>query len=166
MAKLTLSEVQAVQTELNAIRYQRMRILKAVQRMLQTITKARGYTASVDEVLFEVNDSRSRSAGRTPVIYIVDNRVREIRHAGRTREMTWNVYLYVIVRDYEIEDFEDFIGDVEECLFDNNTLFGNISKLEIPNIITDQQMFNAIDGVFQAEIELEIEYIRCARSVR
>lgn len=165
MASLTIPEVEAIQTTLNAIKYKRARLLKGLFLLLETITKARGYVHSVDEVSFNVKSWRDKSRMQTPVIYIIDDRTDIKRKAGRTCwEYTWSIPLFCVVRDDDIFDLENFIGDVETAIYDNNSLFGNVSKMEVVTIITDNQLFSEIDGVHLAEITVDLEYVRDARS--
>ena len=163
MAKLSNTEIQEIQTTVNQYRSKRMRILKALELILATIDKNRGYASNIIEVSFDVALWRDKSNGETPIIFIVDDTTNITRHAGCVREYAWRVRLFGVVRDADIIDFEEHIADVETCLYDNNTLAGQVAKVEVDEIITDNQLFSELEGTHLYEMILSIEYTRNAR---
>lgn len=168
MAALTLLEVQAIQLKINPLRSKRVRILQGLKLLLNTITKDRGYTHTVEEAGFDVKTWRDKTAEQTPVIYIVDDTAQLIKHAGCIREYTWTIRLFGVLKGKDLIDFEEFIADVEECIYDNNTLFGQVNKMECNQVTTDNQLFSELNdsGAHLYEIELGVEYTRNARSSR
>lgn len=168
MASLTIPEVQANQTILNALSSKRARLMKALLLLLPTITTSRGYTTNVETVSFNVKAWRDLPADQTPSIYIIDDQTKLIKHAGCIREYTWTVRLFGCVKDKDIMMFEEFIADIEECIYDNNTLFGQVNKVEVEEVTTDNQLFSEINdnGAHLFEMVLGVEYTRKARDPR
>jgi hypothetical protein len=166
MAALSMAKVLEIQAILNAKKYKRTRVFVGLIELLKTISKTGGYETNVDEVLDDVESWEERAKERSPVIYVVDDDTRLVRHAGCVREYTWLFKLYVVVRDDDTETMENLIGDIEECIDDNNTLLGQVNKMEIPRILTDGQLFKRRAHVQLTEMTVEILYTRGARSPR
>lgn len=168
MAALTIIEVQAIQTTINTLRSKRARILKGLQLLLQTITMDRNYSDTVEEVSFNVKGWRDKTTDQTPVIYIIDDATDIVRHAGMIREFSWKIPIFGVVKGVDMMAFEEFIADIEECIYDNNSLFGNVNKMEINSISTDNQLFSQMmdDGPHLFELVLDIQYTRNARVSR
>lgn len=165
MADLTQPEWDAIQTQVNTLKSRRMRILKALQLILQTITISRNYSKSVEDVRMDSKSWKDVSAPETPVIYIIDDIVQIERHAGKTREYVWTVRLFGVMKETTLEEFEEFIADVEQCIEDNSHLCGMVNKCEVQQVLTDNQMFdNTNTRLF--EIELRCEFIRCHQNPR
>ena len=165
MADLTQPEWDSIQAECNVFKSRRMRILKAIQLILKTITTDRGYSMNVSDVTMDSKSWKDVSAPETPVIYIIDDMVQIERHAGKTREYVWTVRLFGVLKETSLEQFEEFIADVEQCIEDNSHLAGMVNKAEIQQVLTDNQLFdNTNTRLF--EIELRCEFIRCHGSPR
>jgi len=146
MAALTIPEVQAIQAQLATMQSKRVRLMKGLEALLKTITTAKGYTTNVESVSFDVKSWRDLPADQTPVIYIVDGSTQITRHAGCIREYVWKIELFGCVKDKDFISFEEFISDVEQCIYDNRSLFGEVNKMEIVDIVTDNQLFSEING--------------------
>ena len=142
------------------IRSRRMRILLVLKKILETITKANGYTIDVDEVSFDVKSWRDRTSGNTPVIYIVDNNQVAKRFAGKTRQYTWNLLLFGVVKEEDIEVFEEFLADIEECVELNGWLGGIATKSEVNDIKTDNQLFSETERTHLFEMQIQVEFCR------
>lgn len=160
MSDLTQPEWDALQAKVNVFKSRRMKIIKAIQGILQTITISRGYSRNVCDVRTDAKSWRDVSAPETPVIFIIDDMVQIVRHAGKTREYVWTVRLFGVMKETTLEEFEEFIADVEQCIEDNSHLVGMVNKCEIQQVITDNQLFDNTDTRL-FEIELRCEYIRC-----
>ncbi len=158
--ELPISELEVIQTAANVFKSRRLRILKALQSILQTITIANGYTRDIQDVRMDTKSWRDVSAPECPIIFLVDDQVQIVRHAGKTREYVWTIRMFGVLKETTLEEFEEFISDVEECIEDNNHLAGIVNKAEIQQVITDNGLFdNTNTRLF--EIELRCEFIRC-----
>ncbi len=166
MAALTAEEVTAIRTYLATINSKRARVLEAVRMLTETITTERGYTQSVKEVSYNVKGWRDKTTPQTPVIYIVDDRTQITKHAGLVREYAWTLRLFGVCRELTLPDFERFLSDVEQCIYDNNCLFGECNKMEVDEITTDNQLFSGLDGTHLFEVSVTVEYTRSARNGR
>ncbi len=134
----------------------------ALQSMLQLVKKANGYNHTVQNVSFDVRGWDDVIEAETPIIFIVDDRTENIkRYAGRGREYVWNIRLFGIVKERTFIEFEEIITDIEKCIEDNQQLVGLISKMEVDQVVTDNQLFSEKDGTHLFEIEVKVEYIRC-----
>jgi hypothetical protein len=160
MAKLTNAEVQAIQAKLLPIKSKRMKILTALKYLLETITTSRGYLSNIYEVSFDVKSWKDRTESQTPIAYIIDDETRIIKHAGCVREYEWTIRIFGQVRDKTITEFEEFIADIEQCVYDNNSLFGECNLMWVSEITTDNQFFSEIAGVHFFEITLIVAYTR------
>lgn len=164
--------MQISQQELNDIaaavqpyKSRRIKILKALEAILNTIKKENGYTETVNEVTFDTKSWRDMPAPRTPAIFIIDDVVQVQRFVGRGRDYTWTVRLFGVVKEFTFEQFEEHIADVEECIEDNSSLCGVVSKCEINNVITDNQLFESSNNRLY-EMEIQVEYRRCLGNPR
>lgn len=165
MAHLTIPEYEAIQALIAPLRSRRMKIIKSIQQILTTITVDRGYVHNIKDVRTDAKSWRDVSAPETPILFIIDDMVQIVRHAGKTREYTWTVKLFGVVKETTLEEFEEFIADVEQCIEDNSHLAGTVSKSEVNQIITDNQLFdNTNTRLF--EMDIQCEYIRCQGSPR
>lgn len=164
MAALTVAEVQAIQAIIQPIPSKRMRLMRGLKELLSTITTDRGYSKGVTEVTFDVKGWQAKTGPQTPCIYIIDDRQTITRHAGCVREYVHSFRVFGVVMDCTIEQFEAFISDVEQCLYDNNTLFGQVNKLEVPEVSTDNQLFSEQEQKYCFEVVVDCEYTRNART--
>lgn len=140
----------------------RMKILEAIKGILNQITIINGFSYDIDEASFDVNAWRDRLEGDTPAIFVVDDSTPSItRMAGKQRQYKWKVLLFGVVKGMDIYQFEDHLADVQECVELNGYLGGLVSKIEINNIITDNQLFSEKEDTHLYEIELQVEYIQC-----
>jgi hypothetical protein len=154
------AQVAIYQAEIQAHQSKRIRVLEALRLILATITKDNGYLTDVMEVSYDVKSWRDKSVGQTPVIYLVDDTTFLVTHAGCIREYQWMVRLFGVIRERTIIEFEQFMADVEEAIYDNNTLFGQANLMRVENISTDNQLFSEIDGTHLFEMETKILYTR------
>ena len=100
------------------------------------------------------------SAPQTPALFIIDDIVQIQRFVSKTREYVWTVRLFGVMKEYTLEEFEEFIADVESCIEDNSHMAGMVNKCEVQQVITDNQLFeNTKNRLF--EVELRMEFIRC-----
>jgi hypothetical protein len=166
MAQLTIPEVQQIQALIAPIRSKRGRIRRAVKELMATITKSRGYSIDVVEASYNVKGWESKAAPETPVIYIIGDTQQIVKHAGRIREYTWTLRLFGVVRERTIEELDEFLADIEESIDDNNSLFGEVNKVEVPEVSTDNQLFSEFDGTHLFEVVIDVEYTRAARAPR
>lgn len=140
----------------------RMKILEAVKGILNQITKTNGFCHDIDEASFDVNAWRDRLEGDTPAVFVVDDGTPSIvRMAGRQRQYKWKVLLFGVVKGMDIYEFEAHVADVQECVELNGYLGGLASKIEVNNILTDNQLFSEKEDTHLYELELQIEYIQC-----
>lgn len=160
ITELTQPEWDSIIAQVNVYKSRRMKIIKAVQLILGTINTSRGYSTNVAEVRTDTKSWKDISAPETPAIFIVDDIVQIVRHAGKTREYVWTVRLFGVLKEYTLPQFEEFIADVEECIEVNSHLAGTVNKCEVQQVITDNQMFDNTDTRL-FEIELRCEFIRC-----
>ena len=135
------NELKQFADDVSTCKSRRMRALLVLQKVLETIKTSNGYTATVDEVTFDVKSWRDRTSERTPVIYIVDSDSHVTRHAGKTRFYKWNVLLFGMVKEEDIKTFEEFLADIQECVELNGWLGGIVNKCEVNNIITDNNLY-------------------------
>ena len=165
MADLTQAEWDEIAAKISTYRSRRLKILKAIQAILSTITESRGYSRTVVDVRTDAKSWRDVSEPETPVIFLIDDLVQIVRYAGKTRAYTWTVRAFGVLKETTLEEFEEFIADVEQCIEDNSHLAGTVNKCEIQQVITDNQLFdNTNTRLF--EIELRCEYIRCQGNPR
>lgn len=165
MADLTQAEWDAIAAEVLPLKSRRMKILKALQRILETIKVTKGYTKDIIDVRTDSKSWRDVSAPQTPVIFLMDDMVQITRHAGKQREYVWTVRLFGVLKETTLEEFEEFIADVEQCIEDNFHLCGTVNKAEVQQVLTDNQMFENTDTRL-FEIELRCEYIRSHQNPR
>jgi uncharacterized protein YkvS len=165
MSDLTVPEWEAIQALVSPLKSRRMKIIKSLQQILLTITVDRGYSCNIKDVRTDAKSWRDISAPETPILFIIDDMVQITRHAGKTREYTWTVKLFGVLKETTLEEFEEFIADVEQCIEDNSHLAGTVNKAEINQVITDNQLFdNTNTRLF--EMDIQCEYIRCVGSPR
>jgi uncharacterized protein YkvS len=163
--ELPIQDLTDIQNMANAFKSRRLRILKALQAILKTITVANGYTKDIQDVRMDTKSWRDVSAPETPIIFLVDDQVQITRFAGRTREYVWTIRLFGVVKETTLDEFEEFIADVESCVEDNNHLAGIVNKCEINQVITDNGLFdNTNTRLF--ELELKCEFVRQLQSPR
>lgn len=167
MACLDPVKMKEIVDSVAGLKSRRMRILEALRQVLETITEQNGYCHDIDEASFNVNDWRARMEGDTPVIFLVDDQVKDIqRMAGKQRQYKWKVILFGVVKEKCIEEFEQHIADVQECIEDNGYLGGIVTKIEVDAIRTDNQLFSEREHTHLYEMDLQVEYIQCHGSVR
>lgn len=153
-------------------RSRRARILKNLQRQLETITIANGYSADVYKVTTNVKSWHDTPAAETPVIYILDEETGPIYHAGKLLEWEWQVALFTVMRDKTQLEMEEHVSDIMECLNKNMTLSfdgirpGPSVSILVHKILTDNQLFSEIEGSQLFKIVLLIKYTACLDSIR
>lgn len=152
-------------------RSRRGRILKNLQRQLETISKDAGYTTNVTKVTMNVRNWAETPEAETPIIYIIDANTRYIYGAGRNVEHEWTIDLFGVMKNRSQLDMEELIADIEECLFNNGTLSfdgtpGPISQLRIQDIITDAQLFSEIEGSQLFKMTVIFKYVGCVDNPR
>lgn len=162
---IPIDQLEAIQNDANQYKSRRLRILKALEGVLNTIKKEDGYSNTVNLVTFDSKSWRDMAAPQTPSIFIIDDIVQIVRHAGKTREYVWTVRLFGVVKEFTLEEFEEHIADVEECIEQNSHLAGIVNKCEIQNVITDNQLFDNTNNRLY-EMELRVEFIRCHENPR
>lgn len=165
MSDLTQLEWDTIAAELAPLKSRRVKILIAIQRILETITTSRGYSKSVVEVRMDAKSWRDVSAPQTPVLFIIDDIVQIQRFVAKNREYVWTVRLFGVLKETTLIEFEEFIADVEQCIEDNSHLCGQVSKCEVQQVVTDNQMFDNTDTRL-FEVELRCEYRRCHQNPR
>jgi hypothetical protein len=161
MSCLTQEQLDTILNAVSTIKSRRMKILEATKMLLNYITIENGYSHNVFEASFDVNAWRDKTEGTTPAIFIVDDSSNEVRNAGKTRFVTWNTILFGVVKNYTIQEFEEHIADVQECLEHNASLGGLVSKIEVNNIVTDTQLFSEKENTHLYEMRIQFEYVRC-----
>ncbi len=149
----------------------RAKILMNLQRQLETITIANGYTRDVYRVTTAVKDWRSTPEAETPILYLVDSNTDYQYHAGKLTERTWSIDLYGVMRNQTQLDMEEFISDIEDCLQVNQRLaFPDTGAVcahhRIMNITTDNQLFSEIEGSQLFKISVNIIYTACVTNIR
>lgn len=153
-------------------RSRRARILINLQRQLETITKANGYTHSIHKVTTNVKNWNDTPEAETPVLYIIDEHTRYIYHAGKTLEHEWNIGLFGVMKNQTQVEMEELIADIEECLMKNVTLQfdevypGPISHLRIQDVVTDNQLFSEIEGSQLFKVLITFKYVGCVDNPR
>lgn len=152
-------------------RSRRAKILKNLQRQLETIKTTNGYAHSVNQVTTVVKSWRDTPEAETPVLYIVDQNTRYIYHAGKTLEHEWTIGIFGVMRNKSQLEMEELIADIEECLFKNVTLSfdgarGPINHLRITDITTDGQFFSEIEGSQLFEVKISFLYVGCVDNPR
>ena len=148
-------------TECNTIKSRRGRILCMLAKVLNTISENRGYCLDVCDVSFDVHSWNSVLESETPKIFIVDDTADVERKAGRTRFYTWKVLVFGVVKEKEMEEFEEHLADVQECIEINGHLGGVVNKTEVNSIRTDNQLFSEKENTHLYEMEVQLEYVQC-----
>ena len=163
--KIPIQQYEAIQNEFKDLKSRRLKIIRAMEAILKTIKKDAGYTNDVMTVTTDGKSWKDMADPNTPAIFIIDDLVQINRYAGKTRDYSWTIRLFGCVKSFEFNEFEEHIADVEECLEDNCDLAGFVSKCEINQVITDNQMFeNTKTRLY--EMEIKVEYIRCHTHTR
>lgn len=153
-------------------RSRRANILKNLQRQLETISTENGYAHTVHKVSTHVRNWHDLAVAETPVIFIIDENTTYNYNAGRTLEHEWKIGLYGMMKEKSQYEMEEFISDIEECLFKNVTLSfdgqtpGPISHLRILDIITDNQLFSEIEGSQLFKVTINLRYVGCVDNPR
>jgi len=166
MATLNQAQIIAIHDKIKNIQSKRARIMEGLRLILETITTVNGYTENVCEVTYEVKGWKDKSEDQTPVLYIIDDATTITRHAGCVREYVWQIRIYGVYRQGDILKLEEFISDVEQCVYDNNTLASEVNKCEVTQITTDNQLFSVQNQTHLFEMIVSAEYTRKARSSR
>jgi hypothetical protein len=153
-------------------RSRRARILKNLQRQLETITVANGYTIDVVKVTTDVKNWNDTSAAETPVLYLIDEHSTPTYAASRHVEWEWKVGVFGVMKDKSQLQMEELISDIMDCLFANATLSfdgivpGPLAQVRIGDITTDNQLFSEIDGSQLFKVLLSLKYTACANISR
>lgn len=163
MAQLTIPESVAIQAIIQPLKSKRLRCWRGLIELLKTIDTTRGYSRSIVECDTDQKDWNEVLAAHTPRLEVFLNDQQTVYHAGCIREYTYEFMIYGITRDIDLDAFELFIADVEQCINDNNSLFGQANKMECPTIITDQQFFPRIDQARMFAMTVKVEATRTAR---
>ena len=165
MAQLTLAQFQAGQERMKEIRSKRWRILEGLRYILTTIQKSAGYTQDVMTVKDSMDSWRDVAAANSPALFVIFDRQRLVKHAGTVREYVMRVSIFGALKDLSPQQVAEFHTDLEECIYDNNTIFGECNKIEVPDIATSSR-FARVDGFDLFEFGLDVEYTRHARRER
>ena len=166
MSQLTISEVQAIQAIIEPKVSKRLRCWFGLIELLKTITISNSYSLDVREVDSDQKDWDQVPEHNCPRLEVFLNEQTVIRHAGCVREYTYEFVIYGLTRGLDLEAFEVFVADVEQCINDNNSLFGQANKMEVPTILTDQQFFPRIDKARMFMMTVQVETTRTARQAR
>jgi hypothetical protein len=155
-----------------SIRSRRARILTNLQKQLQTITVANGYSRSVHTVTTDVKSWQDTPEAETPVIYIIDNQTNPKHHAGKLIEWEWSVSLFCVMKNRSQIEMEEFVSDVMECVEKNRTLADltsgarEVSNTRVDGIVTDGQFFSVNEGSQLFRVDLTIFYTACVDAIR
>lgn len=160
MPALSQAQVQAIQAQLLPIKSKRFRLMEAMRLLMESVTITNGYNTNVIEVSFDVKSWRDKSAPQTPVVYIIDDFTKITKHAGCVREYEWTIRLFGVCREKSMQEFEEFIADLEEAIMTNNSLFGEVNLMWVPEITTDNQMFSEFDGTRLYEMTVVLAFTR------
>lgn len=163
--EMSQDQMDAIIELVTPFKSRRLKAIYALIETLKTIKIENGYTADIQDASIDVKGWQDKSAQQCPCIFVVDDIVSIIRHAGKSREYTWNIKLFGVTKEMSFQQFEEFIADVEEVIEDNSHLCGVVSKCEINNVITDNQMFNQTDTRL-FEMDIQLEFIRCVGNPR
>lgn len=149
----------------------RGRILNNLQRQLETITVANGYSQFVYKVTTDVKAWRDTPEAETPVLYLIDDITDYRYHAGRLTERAWTISVFGVMKNTSQMDMEELISDIEMCLQANVSLwFEDTGKVlqhhRITGILSDNQLFSEIEGTQLFKINLEMIYTACVDAVR
>lgn len=149
----------------------RAKILNNLQRQLETITVANGYSREVYKVTTDVRNWRDTPEAETPTLYIIDDDTDYRYHPGKLTERIWRVDVFGVMRNQTQLDMEELISDVEECLQANVSLYFSdtgkvIAHHRIVNIKTDNQLFSEIEGTQMFKVSLELLYTACVDQIR
>lgn len=168
MPAIPIPTVQQIQADLATMPSKRARLLKGLEYLFKSVTKGNGYIVGAENVSFDVKGWRDLPADQTPVVYLIDGVTLPVRHAGCVREYVWDIEVFGCVKDKDIWTFESFISDLEQAIDDNNTLFGEVNKMEVENILTDNQLFSQIqeNGAQLFSMIVKLEFTRRARNPR
>lgn len=168
MPAVPIPTVQQYQAQLALMPSKRARILRGIELLLKTITKDAGYVEGLQNTSFDVKSWRDIAADQTPIAYIVDSNTVLVRHAGCIREYVWDIEVFGCVKEKDIWTFENVIADIEQAIDDNNTLFGEVNKMEVENILTDNQLFSQVqsNGAQLFSMIVKVEFTRKARNPR
>jgi len=162
MPQATAAQIDIIVATFTNMKSRRAKILTALHGILELVKKSNGYNHTLQNVSFDVRGWDTVVEAETPIVFIVDDKTSSIkRHAGRQREYIWQIRLFGIVKERTLVEFEEIITDIEECIENNYTLAGTVSKVEINQVVTDNQLFSEKDGTHLFEIEIAAEYIRC-----
>lgn len=158
--KMPIDRIELLHAEILNFKSKRLRILRAIEATLQSIKKEDGYSNTVNLVTFDGKSWKDIADPQTPAIFIIDDMVQINRFAGKTREYKWTVRLFGVCKGFSLNEFEEHIADVEECIEDNSFLCGFAARTEINQVVTDNQLFDNTDTRLY-EIELMVDYVRC-----
>jgi hypothetical protein len=152
-------------------RSRRAKILNNLQRQLETITVANGYSRDVYKVTTSVKAWRDTPEAETPVIYIIDDSTRYEYHPGRLTERTWTISLFGVMKSQTQSDMEELISDIEDCLQANVPLaFPDTGRVvahhRITQIVTDNQLFSEIEGSQLFKMTIDFIYTACVDQIR
>jgi hypothetical protein len=151
-------------------RSRRAKILRNLQRQLETITTGNGYSITVNQVTMNLKNWHDTPAPETPIIYLIDNSTQPKYNPGKLLEWEWSVSLFTVMKDRSQIEMEEFISDILECLYKNVTLAFDgertIAHLRIDNIVTDGQFFSEVEGSQLFRIDINLLYTGCIDAIR
>lgn len=155
----------------DGIRSHRGRILVALKRQLDTIMKVNGYATDVNAVKIDLRNWSELPEAETPVLFIVGDQSQNSYGPHKHLEVSWTVLLIGYMRNRSQLELEEWIADIEECLWKNLTLgFEDAPKVcnhfRIQEIVVDNQMFSELPGAQIFRVNLQINYTRCAGDPR
>jgi hypothetical protein len=157
---LPLNEVQATQTLLNTYRSHRARIIQGMVELMKTVTSSRNYSFDLVTVTTDAFPWEDATVGQTPAMWIQDLQTDVVNHAGCIREYTMTLALYLVCREMDLVAFEECIADIELAIGDNNSLYGQVNLMRVPQVNTDSQYFKRLDGTHVAQLIVQAVYTR------
>lgn len=166
MSQITIPEAQAIQAIIEPLASKRLRCWFGLIELLKTVTKANGYSLDTVEVDADQKDWGAVPAHNCPRLEVFLNEQNMVKHAGCVREYTYDFVIYGLTRDIDLQAFEIYVADVEQCINDNNSLVGQANKMEVSMILTDQQFFPRVDKARMFAMTVQVETTRTARQAR
>lgn len=163
MAQLTVPEVQAIQAVIQPLGSKLLRCWKALELLLKTVDKAHGYSQDTSQVDSDQKDWAQVPDFECPRLEVGFDEQSVVYHAGCIREYTYQFQVYGLTRDLDRDAFALYMADVETAINDNNSLFGQANKMEVPFVLADQQFFPRIDGARMFMMTVKVEATRTAR---
>lgn len=161
--KLTVPEVQAIQAKIQPLPSKLLRCWKGLEELLKTVDKAHNYSQDTQEVDSDQKDWAQVDGAHCPRLEVSFDEQSVTYHAGCVREYTYQFQIYGLTRDLDRDQFAIYMAEVETAINDNNSLFGQANKMEVPYVLADQQFFPRIDGARMFMMTVKVESTREAR---